>query len=230
MVEGTVSSDAERGSAIWIREDPRSGPPFLTVVLEPMPKATVDDVRLAVGALVRWRNAIWARVQRPFAEEDALSGILALYDQAVERLGRGAKGIYVQLAHAVNQRITGLLRDYVNDLAIQDEARNRILAGGSTVGDSDALEDTVRQIILERYRNGDHQGTRYHSLAGLTIAQSYLRALGYSPDAAVQICERAAEDIGLWRDPFSPGYPCDRHRVREVVRKALRKQGKTARG
>lgn len=57
---------------------------------------------------------------------------------------------------------------------------------------------------------------------GGTIAESYLRALGYSPDAAAQICERATEDILLGREPFGPEYPADRRRARECVRKAQR--------
>jgi hypothetical protein len=196
-----------------------------------MPKATVDDVRLAVGALVRWRNAIWNRVQRPFAAEDALSGIMALHDQVVDRLGKGARGIHVQLANELNQRIAGLLRDYAHDLAIKDEAQRRIdLNGESRIDIADTLERTIRQIIVERHIGGNHSEARYHSLAGLTVAQSYLRALGYAPDAAEQICARAAEDIGLGREPFGPGYPCDRHRVRKVVRRALRKQGTANRG
>ena len=81
VVNDTVMADVDRASAIWVREDPRYGPPFLTVFLEPGPKATVDDVRLAVGALVRWKAAVNARAHKPFTEEAALSAVLGLLVQ-----------------------------------------------------------------------------------------------------------------------------------------------------
>jgi len=225
IVKGTVESDPERSSAIWIREDPRCGAPFLTVILEPMPKATVDDVRLAAGALVRWRNATLKRIQRPFGEDDALQGILALFDQIVEQVGVGARGIHVKLAEEVNQRLMSLLRDYVHDRSLLEEAQSRILPlPGSDLCDGSSLDKAVREIVIERYLAGNHQDGRFHSLVGLVIATYYLRALGYTPNAAEQICSRAADDIALEREPFGPEYPADRRRMREVVRKGLRKR------
>ena len=130
VVEGTVASDPERGSAIWVREDPRHGRPFLTVVLEPMSKATVDDVRVAVGALVRWKNAVAARIQRPFTEEAALSAVLGLHDRIVERAGPLSRGIHVALAQEVNERLGELLRDNARDVAIHKEALAQMARSG----------------------------------------------------------------------------------------------------
>jgi len=217
-VSGASTQEPERSSAIWIRDDPRYGPPFLTVFLEPGPKATVDDVRLAVGALVRWRNAVNSRVRKPFTEDAALEAILSVHEEMALKRGPRSRGIHVTLAEEINARLAGLLRESAHDVSLRREAED-LLSGDETM----PLDDAIRQVLLSRYEAGDVGAARYDSGMGGTIAESYLRALGYSPDAAATICERATEDILLGREPFGPEYPADRRRARECVRKAQRR-------
>jgi len=219
-VAGTDEADPERRSTIWIREDTRYGPPFLTVFLEPGPKATVDDLRLAVGALVRWRNAVNARVRKPFTEDAALEAILGMHEAMVQKRGPRARGIHVAAAEGINERLAGLLRENAQDVSLRREADELV---AETEGEPSSLDDAIRQVLLRRYEAGEGEAARYNSGMGGTIAESYLRALGYSPDAAAQICERATEDILLGREPFGPEYPADRRRARECVRKAQRR-------
>lgn len=220
VVEGATGSDLERCSSIWLREDLLLGRPFLTVFLEPGPKATVDDLRLAVGALVRWRNAVNSRMKKPFTEDAALEAILSMHDEMVKKRGPQSRGIHVALAEQVNSRLAGLLRENAHDLILRREAEE-LLGEGEVVT---TLDEAVREILKARYEAGDPGSARYNSGLGQTIAESYLRAMGYSPEAAAEICKRATEDILLGREPFGPEYPADRRRVREAVRKALRKR------
>lgn len=220
IVEGSIAPDPERCSAVWVREDAQHGLPYLTVVLEPGAKATVDDVRLAVGALIRWRNAVNARVQRPFTEDAALAAILRIHEQLADSLGEGARGIHVALAREINSRLVELLRDHANDYAIQEEAQTI----SANEPDSEAsLEDSIKKVVISRFEAGRGEVARFNSFLGGTVAETYLRALGYSPDASRQIRERATEDILLGREPFAPEYPADPRRARECVRKARRR-------
>ena len=222
LVTGTIELDPERSSAIWVREDPRYGPPFLTVFLEPGPKATVDDVRLAIGALVRWKNAVNSRVRKPFTEDAALEAILSLHEEMVQKRGPRSRGIHVALANEINARLEVLLRDNAHDLSLRREAEG-LLSEEGLGGEAASLDGAVRQVVVARYESGDAEAARYNSGLGGAIAGSYLRALGYSTDAAAQICERATEDVLLGREPFAPEYPADRRRARECVRKACRR-------
>jgi hypothetical protein len=220
VVEGTIGTDPDRRSAVWVREDPRYGPPYLTVVLEPGAKATVDDVRLAVGALIRWRIAVSTRVQRPFTEDAALAAILRIHVQLAGNLGEGARGIHVALAREINTRLVELLRDHANDCAIQEEAQT---ISSKEPDREESLEDAIKKVVISRFEAGHSEVARFNSFLGGAVAESYLRAIGYSPDASRQIRERATEDILLGREPFAPEYPADPRRARECVRKARRR-------
>jgi len=224
VVKGAVKPDPERCSAIWIREDPQYGPPFLTVFLEPGPKASVDDVRLAVGALVRWKNAVNSRAQKPFTEDAALEAVLSLYDEFVRKRGPSSRGIHVAVAEEINARLGGLLRENAHDVSLLREAEGLRSEEKQQRGvETSSLDEAIRHVIVARFEKGDVEAARYNSGLGGAIAESYLRALGYSPDAAAQIRERATDDILLGREPFAPEYPADRRRARECVRKARRR-------
>jgi len=124
------------------------------------------------------------------------------------------------VAEGINERLAGLLRENAQDVSLRREADELV---AETEGEAPPVEDAIRQVLLRRYEAGEGEAARYNSGMGGTIAESYLRALGYSPDAAAQICERATEDVLLGREPFGPEYPADRRRARECVRKAKRR-------